>query len=111
MVADFFMTPTAELADYVLPVTHWLERDECCDVMYMNTIAARQKAIEPLFECWDDMKIAIELVKRLPWADRRFIPWNDTDEFNDFRVQGDWSRFRGIQEEGICYGPPEIQKI
>ena len=28
VVADYFMTPTAELADYVLPATTWLERDE-----------------------------------------------------------------------------------
>jgi len=26
MVADFFMTPSAELADYVLPIASWLER-------------------------------------------------------------------------------------
>ena len=30
---DFFMTPTAELADYVLPPTTWLERDEISDGM------------------------------------------------------------------------------
>ena len=110
VVADFFMTPTAELADYVLPVTHWLERDECCDGMYLNTIAARQKAIEPLFECWDDMKIAIELVKRLPWADRRFIPWNDTDEFNDFRVRGTGLSFEAFKKQGYVTVPRKYKK-
>jgi len=63
VVADFFMTPTAEIADYVLPATTWLEREELCNV-YMNCISTRQKAIEPLYECWDDLKIAIELIKR-----------------------------------------------
>jgi thiosulfate reductase/polysulfide reductase chain A len=36
VVADFFMTPTAEIADYVLPAAHWLERDDTCDLQYMN---------------------------------------------------------------------------
>jgi histidyl-tRNA synthetase len=31
VVADYFMTPTAEIADYVLPAATWLERDELCD--------------------------------------------------------------------------------
>ena len=100
VVADFFMTPTAELADYVLPVTSWLERDECCDVMYFNGISARQKAVDPPLECWDDMKIAIELVKKLRSADRRFIPWNHVDEFNDFRVRGAGLSFEEFKKKG-----------
>jgi len=100
VVTDFFMTPTAELADYVLPATTWLERDECCDVMYLNCIAARQKAIEPLFECWDDMKIAIELIKRIPWANKQFIPWNDVNEFNDFRVREIGLTFDEFKKKG-----------
>jgi anaerobic selenocysteine-containing dehydrogenase len=79
-VADFFMTPTAEIADYVLPAAHWLERDDTCDLLYMNYIAARPKVIEPVGECWHDMKISIELSKRIPWANREFLPWNDVDD-------------------------------
>ncbi len=105
VVADFFMTPTAELADYVLPATTWLERDECCDGLYMNYIAARQKAIEPLFECWDDMKIAIELVKRLPWAHKRILPWNDVHEFNEWRVKGMGMTFDEFKEIGYIVKP------
>jgi thiosulfate reductase/polysulfide reductase chain A len=100
VVADFFMTPTAELADYVLPATTWLERDECCDEQYMGCIAARQKAIEPPYECRDDMQIAIDLVKRLPWADRRYIPWESPAEFNDWRVKGTDMSFEALKEKG-----------
>ena len=110
VVADFFMTPTAELADYVLPVTSWLERDECCDVMYFNCIAARQKAIDPPDECWDDLKIVIEIVKRVPWADRRFLPWNDADEFNDFRVEGVGLTFEALKEKGYVTVPHTYKK-
>ncbi|MCX7858181.1 MAG: molybdopterin-dependent oxidoreductase [Deltaproteobacteria bacterium] len=100
VVADFFMTPTAELADYVLPVTTWLERDECCDEQYMNCIAARQKAIEPLYESRDDILIVIDLVKRIPWANRRYLPWESVDEFNDFRVKGMGISFEDFKAKG-----------
>jgi anaerobic selenocysteine-containing dehydrogenase len=46
------------------------------------------------------MKIAVELVKRLPWADRRFLPWNDTDEFNEFRIQGTGLSFEAFKKQG-----------
>ena len=110
VVADFFMTPTAELADYVLPVTNWLERDECCDAMYLDAIAARQKVVEAPGECWDDMKIAIELLKRIPWADHRFFPWNDTDEFNAFRVKGVGLNFEEFKEKGYVTVPHKYKK-
>jgi len=100
IVADFFMTPTAELADYVLPATTWLERDECCDAQYMNCVAARQKALGPLYESRDDVQMAIDLAKRIPWADRKYLPWESVEEFNDFRVQGMGMTFEEFKEKG-----------
>jgi len=110
VVADFFMTPTAELADYVLPVAAWLERDECCDGMYQNCIAARQKVVEPVGECWDDMKIVVELVKRIPWANRRYLPWNTVEEFNDFRVRGLGMTFQEFKTKGYVTVLPQYRK-
>jgi anaerobic selenocysteine-containing dehydrogenase len=110
VVADFFMNPTAELADYVLPVTSWLERDECCDVMYLDGIASRQKVLEPPLDCWDDMKITVELVKRIPWADRRFVPWDNADEFNEFRVRGVGLSFEEFKKKGYVTVPHRYKK-
>ncbi|MFC1917135.1 molybdopterin-dependent oxidoreductase [Chloroflexota bacterium] len=86
VVTDFFMTPTAELAHYVLPAATWLERDEYCDGIYVNYLGIRQKAIEPIAECWDDLKIIMELVKRIPWSLHRVLPWQDVAEYNEWRV-------------------------
>jgi len=110
VVIDFFMTPTAELADYVLPATTWLERDECCDMLYTSYIAVRQKVIEPLYECWDDVKIAIELVKRIPWANRKYLPWNSVEEFNEWRVAEMGMTFEQFKEKGIIMAPPKYKK-
>ncbi|NVO15265.1 MAG: molybdopterin-dependent oxidoreductase [Rhodoplanes sp.] len=100
VVLDFFMTPTAELADYVLPATTWLERDDCCDEVYLSCVAARQKAIEPPPECRDDVQIAIDLAKRIPWADPKYLPWRSMAEFNEFRVRGTGLSFAELKQRG-----------
>jgi anaerobic selenocysteine-containing dehydrogenase len=110
VVADFFMTPTTELADYVLPATTWLERDECCDIQYMNCIAARQKVVEPLFESRDDVQMVIDLVKRIPWANRKYIPWESVEEFNDFRVKGMGMTFEEFKEKGYVTVDPQYKQ-
>ena len=88
----------------------WPERDECCDSLYMNYISARQKAIEPLFECWDDMKISIELVKKIPWSNRGALPWNNVEEYNEWRVQGMGMTFDQFKEKGYVVVPARYKK-
>jgi len=110
VVADFFMTPTAELADYVLPASTWLEKDEVCERMYTNYIAAGQKAIDPLFECWDDREIVIELVKRIPWADRRFLQWDNVDELNEAAVRGMGITFEDLLKWGYVVESMKYKK-
>jgi len=78
--------------------------------MYTNYIAAGQKVIEPLFERWDDRKIVIELVKRIPWADRKFLPWNDVDELNESTVKGMSITFRDLQKRGYIVEPMKYKK-
>jgi anaerobic selenocysteine-containing dehydrogenase len=113
VVADFFMQPTAELADFVLPASTWLEKDDLGDfpnLMYTNYIAAGQKAVEPLYECWDDRKILIELGKRIGWADRVPLPWRDTDELNDDMVKSLGITFRELQDRGYIVEPMRYRK-
>lgn len=110
VVTDFFMTPTAELADYVLPATTWLERDECCDISYMNFVSSRRKAVEALHECRDDLQIVIDLVRRIPWADRGLVPWDDVYACYDWMVSGMGMSFREFQEKGYVVVPPKYEK-
>lgn len=110
VVVDFFMTPNAELADYVLPAAMWPERDDGLGSMWCNYVAARQKAIEPLYECWHDMKISIELVKRLPWANRKFIPWNSVEELNEWKVKGLGITFEEFKKKNYIMEPMRYKK-
>ncbi len=49
VVSDFFLTPTAELADLVLPAAHWLEQDEVVYFHKIWCILARRK-VAPIGE-------------------------------------------------------------
>lgn len=65
-VAEIFMTPTASLADIVLPVAHQYEMNDIGHYgIGHGLIFARPKVVEPPEECWPDMKIMNELGKRI----------------------------------------------
>ena len=101
------------VADFILPATTWLEKDDMGDfpnLMYTNYIAAGQKAVEPLYECWDDRKILIELGKRINWPDRVPLPWRDTDELNNDMVKSLGITFRELQARGYIVEPMRYRK-
>jgi anaerobic selenocysteine-containing dehydrogenase len=69
-VMDLFMTPTAELADIVLPASTPYERDNIftpnSEKNYVPpAILAAPKVIEPLWESRDDGEVFIDILKRL----------------------------------------------
>jgi anaerobic selenocysteine-containing dehydrogenase len=64
-VADLYMSPTAEYADVVLPVAHWLESDGIHDLHPGFMIGAINKVVEPPGEAWPDNRIFNELGRRL----------------------------------------------
>lgn len=64
-VIDFFMTPTADLADIFLPAGTWLEQNHVADNWKRHGfVVARQKCVE-IGEAWQDHKIFQELGKRM----------------------------------------------
>ena len=101
VVADFFLTPTAELADLVLPAAHWLEMEipmRAYQVMgprRYNHILATRKVIEPRGECWDDRKMILELAKRMGIK----VPWQTVGDFNDWQLEETGMKFKEVQEK------------
>ncbi len=68
-VADFFITPTAELADIVLPAATWLEMDHIADFWKRHGyILPRRKAIQ-VGECRSDHEMLNDLGKRVGQED------------------------------------------
>ncbi len=93
-VIDFFLTPTAELADIFLPAATWLEQNHVADNWKRHGfVLARQKCVE-IGEAWQDHKIFMELGKRMgqPW-------WNTVEEALDYLLEPagvTWEEFKEI---------------
>ena len=66
VVTDLFMTPTAALADYVLPAAYWPEINQLMDMPMVaeNAVFANQKVAQ-VGECRQDEEIMIDLARRL----------------------------------------------
>jgi len=66
VVPEIWMTPTAQYADIVLPVTSFAARSDLTRPWPSGPYFGHMnKAIEPIGECKDDIRIAEELAKRL----------------------------------------------
>jgi anaerobic selenocysteine-containing dehydrogenase len=76
VVSDFFLTPTAELADIVLPAATWLEMDYIGDFWKRHGyLLPRRKAIE-IGECRSDHEMLNDLARRVGQGEY----WWDTFE-------------------------------
>jgi len=109
MVEELFMTPTAELADIVLPIATWLEVDEVIDCSE-NVIAARQKAVEPVGECWDELKITYEIANRMGL---KFSIWPELksyEEYEEFRLRESGITLADLKETYYVTAPMEYKK-
>ena len=65
LVADLFMTPTAEIADIVLPAASWLEQNDVGSYwMRPGYVVARRKIVQ-IGDCKSDHEILNEIGKRI----------------------------------------------
>jgi anaerobic selenocysteine-containing dehydrogenase len=64
-VADFFMTPTAELADIVLPAATWLEMDYIGDFWKRHGRLLPRRKVVQIGECRSDHELLNDLAHRI----------------------------------------------
>ncbi|MBN2686928.1 MAG: molybdopterin-dependent oxidoreductase [Deltaproteobacteria bacterium] len=107
-VADLFMTPTAAMADIVLPVATQFEINDIGHYgIGHGFIVARPKIVEPPEECWPDMKIMNELGKRVSdpglWHD-------DYEEFLEDVVKPAGLTYSEFVEKGYLKGPDRFKR-
>ncbi len=107
-VTDMFMTPTAALADYVLPATFWPETDQLIELPFVseNAVLAQQKAVST-DNCRQDEEIMIDLARRLNLPDAEK---NLTDILN-FRLEPLGITFDQLKDHGMVYPVHEYKKF
>ena len=99
VVIDFFLTPTAELADIFLPSGTWLEQNHVADNWKRHGfVLARQKCVE-IGECWQDHKIFLELGKRMgqEW-------WPTVEDALDYLLEPAGLTWEQFKEKGYLKG-------
>ena len=113
-VAEIFLTPTAQLADIVLPAATNYEFDDIGHFgLPQGFILARPKIVDPPEECWSDSRILNELGKRLGFADSFWKDMGDCldailkpagltyEDFKDMGIlKGKWE-YRGYEKKGF----------
>ncbi|MEK7353557.1 MAG: molybdopterin-dependent oxidoreductase [Chloroflexota bacterium] len=65
VVADLFMTPTAAMADFVLPAASYLEFDAVVSPPYSNAAILAQQKVTRVGECRSDFEILAGLAEKL----------------------------------------------
>jgi len=106
-IADLFMTPTAAMADIVLPVASQYEINDIGHYgLGHGFILARPKIVDPPEECWPDIKIMNELGKLISPEEY----WHK--DFNDFLedvVKPSGISYSQFVEKGYLKGPEHFK--
>jgi thiosulfate reductase / polysulfide reductase chain A len=123
---DYWMTPSAQLADYVLPAADFLERPDISAHWGIgNFFVAGQKASEPLFERRNDYELWAGLGRRLldpdNWPDtlegmldrlvapsgKTFEEWADSEN-NHFFTRPRWRKY---EEQGFATRSGKVELV
>ena len=107
--ADLFMTPTAELADIVLPAASWPELNQICALPTIagNVVMSNQKVVR-MGECKSDEEIFVELARRMKLP----VCTEAVEEVLDKMLKngGQTVDFKGLTEQGWIHMKQEYRK-
>lgn len=107
VVSDLFMTPTAQLADLVLPAAHWLEQD---DVVFLHKIwcVLSRKKLAQIGETRDDRDVMFDVARRLGLQEA--FPWPDRHAYLDWLLEETGMSFEQFKEKDILMGEMRYRK-
>jgi len=100
-MADYFHTPTTELADVILPPAHWTERDDVEDFIMKGYLFYQPKAVEPVPECRSERQIFIDLAQKIGLEGY----WKTLEEAFDYRLEPVGMTFEEFKKVGQIANP------
>ena len=104
------MTPTAMLADYILPGDVFTERNHVADSWSWTTrLTLSQKVVEPPEQASSTYQFWHDLAVRFGFGNE--FPWQSIEEVLDHRLARSGRTFREFEEQGFMEMPiPEYRK-
>jgi len=119
---NYMMTPTAALADYVLPAAHWLERDEIPLIagLWQPAIEARVQTVEPYGESRNEQQVILDIYWKLiekgfkpqkSRTDEDFIQWRTIPEFLNYCLKGFGATWNKLKENHVLSFPARPYRL
>jgi thiosulfate reductase/polysulfide reductase chain A len=106
VVGEFYLTPSAVLADYVLPICSTVETTELW--LTPNFCVACPRGIDPLHERRNTYDFWRGLAVRLGQKDH--WPWETVDDVWDYRLSPVGLTFEQLLEQNGLFGKPEFRR-
>ncbi|MBW2209176.1 MAG: molybdopterin-dependent oxidoreductase [Deltaproteobacteria bacterium] len=106
--SDFFMTPTMEMCDIIMPPHTYLEKEGIEDLMYNNLIAAKEKVIEPVYDTMDDREMDLEIMKRMGLEFPK--QWKTVAEYHDYVLSELGIKFEELKKRQFLVQTPRYKK-
>lgn len=108
LVTDLFMTPTAELADIVLPASSWLERDNVISSSGTSpTYTIAQQKVTSVSEARSDVDIICDIAKKLGL--KEFF-WKDSKDFYNYLLEPTGLSFDEFKKQKRIFSPLQYRQ-
>ncbi|MEE9520731.1 MAG: molybdopterin-dependent oxidoreductase [Dehalococcoidales bacterium] len=104
----FFMNPTMEMCDIIMPPHTYLEKDGIEFAMYNNMVAARERVIEPVYDTMEDREMDLEIIKRMGLE----LPkqWKTVAQFHDYTLSGIGITYEELKKHHFMVQPTRYKK-
>ncbi|MEO1435043.1 MAG: molybdopterin-dependent oxidoreductase [Bacteroidota bacterium] len=105
VVQEHIKTPTAQLADYILPGDSWLERPNLFDYFeWHSMLRPSEKAMEAPGECKSTFEFWCDLARRMGFEE--YFPWPTIEDFYDYRLSPSGLSFKAFCNTYELHIPP-----
>ncbi len=107
VVMDCYLTPTAALADYVLPAASTVERDDLS--VFGSGLIAHPRGLEPVQERRSDYELWMELGRRLGQAEH--WPWESARQVCEHRLASTGITWDELAERRGVFDDPGVGRF
>lgn len=106
--SDFFMSPTMEMCDLIMPPHTYVEKEGVEDLMYNNLVAAKGRVIPPVYDTMDDREMDLEIAKRMGLS----LPkqFSSIAAYNDYVVSELGITFEELKKRQYMVQTPRYKK-